>query len=299
MALKSVDRLSVLDGIIIAVGWSEDLFPCIVVGNESVKSQAIVRYYRPDLEPILGWEKAQTAGFRIAAVLTGRETPNNLIAVQFEDGKILIANSAPECRLPAILEAFVEHVEAKPDGSLIEVGSRARSGNTYRSLFPNLATYLGIDISEGPNVDLVADAHTLSSSVQQKFDFAFSVSVFEHLIMPWVAAFELNKTLNDGGIAYIQSHPTWPLHEQPWDFFRFSKEAWSGIFNTLTGFEIIDAGYDIEAAIVPINRGNLALQGIDTERTFLLSCCLIRKISEPRIDWSANPSAIYNLAYSH
>jgi hypothetical protein len=71
---------------------------------------------------------------------------------------------------------------------MIEIGSRARSDNTYKHFFPNLKTYTGVDISEGPNADIVADAHTLSRHISEEFDLAFSFSVFEHLIMPWVAA---------------------------------------------------------------------------------------------------------------
>ena len=117
--------------------------------------------------------------------------------------------------------------------------------------------------------------------------------------MPWVAAVELNKVLKAGAMIYMQSHPTWPLHEEPWDFFRFSKDAWSGLFNRLTGFEIVEAGYGIEAAIVPRVAAGGALGGIDGCRTYLLSACVARKVGEPLVDWSADPSLVYDLHYSH
>jgi hypothetical protein len=134
------------------------------------------------------------------------------------------------------------------------MGSRARSGNSYRGLFPTVV-YTGVDIAPGLNVDIVADVHALSGSVDRLYDFAFSISVFEHLIVPWVAVYELAKTLEIGGVAYIQSHPSWPLHDQPWDFFRFPREGWHGLFNPLTGFEIIDTAYGIKAGVVPIQAG--------------------------------------------
>jgi hypothetical protein len=102
-----------------------------------------------------------------------------------------------------------------------------------------------------------------------------------------------------GGLAFIQSHPTWPLHEEPWDFFRFSKDSWSSLFNEFTGFEIVAAGYAIEASIVPMNMDGGALQGIDEHPTFLLSACIARKTGSPTLDWRANPSKIYDLHYSH
>ncbi|MFK7863735.1 MAG: methyltransferase domain-containing protein, partial [Pseudohongiellaceae bacterium] len=183
--------------------------------------------------------------------------------------------------------------------SLIELGSRARSGNTYKQHFPTLDQYTGVDISPGDNVDLVGDLHQLSKAVNQRYDFALSISVFEHLLMPWVAATELNKSLKLGGIAYIQSHPAYPLHDEPWDFFRFSKEAWRGLFNHLTGFEVLSTAYSLPANIVPAHAMDGPLQGIDRNTTYLISACLVRKISDPEVDWSCNPSSIYDLGYSH
>jgi hypothetical protein len=156
-----------------------------------------------------------------------------------------------------------------------------------------------MDVSAGPNVDIVADAHTMSKTIAGRFDYVFSISVFEHLIMPWVAACEINKLLKPGGYVFTQSHPAYPLHEEPWDFFRFSKNAWNGLFNPLTGFEVVETGYGIEAAIVPAGANNGPLQDMDKSPTYLLSACLAKKVSAPEVDWSCDPSTVYNLNYSH
>ncbi|GLV23535.1 hypothetical protein TomMM35A_33730 [Sphingobium sp. TomMM35A] len=198
-----------------------------------------------------------------------------------------------------MLNEFAAIVAANPGGSMIELGSRARSGNVYTDLFPSLSRYVGTDIMAGPNVDVVADAHTLSRSVGEQFDYAFSVSVFEHLIMPWVAAYELNKTLKLGGLIYMQSHPAYPLHDEPWDFFRFSENAWTGLFNKFTGFEVIKTGYSTPATVVPQNASNGALQGLDMAVTYLNSAVIAKKVGDPVVDWSADPTIIADLNYSH
>lgn len=298
---KSVDRLSLLDGIVVAVGWCEgNAVPQIVVDGKVVPVQTSLRYERPDVARVHG-RGFIGSGFRIVGVLDNPPTDNSKIAIRFGDGAVLRRTSVnpSEGRAHAILQDFIAAVRAASAPSMIEIGSRARSGNTYTHWFPNLARYTGVDISKGPNVDVVGDAHTLSSIIPDKYDFAFSVSVYEHLIMPWVAAVEMNKVLNIGGLVYVQSHPTWPLHEEPWDFFRFSKDAWSGLFNRLTGFEIIEAGYGIEAGIVARECHSGSLQGLDGERTYLLSACMARKIGEPTVTWEADPSSIYDLGYSH
>ena len=74
----------------------------------------------------------------------------------------------------------------------VEVGSRARSGNLYRDWLPDTCRYVGFDIHAGPNVDVVGDAHRLSAHIDHGcVDVAWSISTFEHLAMPWVAAVEL------------------------------------------------------------------------------------------------------------
>src|SRR5690606_12288604 len=96
-----------------------------------------------------------------------------------------------------------------------------------------------------------------------------------------------------------QSHPTYPLLEEPWDFVRFSANAWKGLFNAFTGFEIIKTGYSLEESIVPINAANGAMQGMDMSKTFLVSAVMARKISERTVDWTVDPSTIADIHYSH
>ena len=48
--------------------------------------------------------------------------------------------------------------------------------------------------------------------------------------------------MHSGGLVYTQFHQCWPLHHEPWDFLRFSKDAERGLLNEATGFEIVQAG---------------------------------------------------------
>src|SRR6202041_3197373 len=61
--------------------------------------------------------------------------------------------------------------------SMLEIGSRARSGATYRNWFPTDIDYVGLDVAEGPNVDVVADAHHMSRSLNRRFNHMFSMAV--------------------------------------------------------------------------------------------------------------------------
>ena len=138
---------------------------------------------------------------------------------------------------------FVDMANNIPRAKVLEMGAGMLENSTCkRELFSNCETYIGFDIHAGRNIDVVGDAHCLSRYfASDSFDVVFSISVFEHLIMPWKVALEINKVLKTGGIVAITSHPAWPPHELPWDFWRFQSNSFISLFNKHTGFEILNS----------------------------------------------------------
>ena len=187
-----------------------------------------------------------------------------------------------------IFRNFVATVNALPSARLLEIGSRARSGNIYTQGFRKDIEYVGFDIIPGPNVDIVGDIHQLSKSIpNESFDAIFSISVFEHLAMPWKAALEMNKVLKVGGLVFIATHPTWPLHDRPWDFFRFSTDALRSLFHSHTGFEILEASEGLPCRIIPLAR-EISMQGMERSKTAFLAISMIAQKTgkpDPRLSW--------------
>jgi SAM-dependent methyltransferase len=132
-----------------------------------------------------------------------------------------------------------------PDLKVLEIGSRCVSSQAHwKRFFPDVQ-YTGIDIIEGENVDLVADAHKLSEYFEKDtFDLVISFAVFEHLAMPWIVAEEVSKILKVGGHVAIETHFSYSEHELPWHFFQFNSTALECMFNEALGFEVIDSGLD-------------------------------------------------------
>lgn len=124
---------------------------------------------------------------------------------------------------------------------VLEIGSRVVTGNCFRNLFEK-ASYVGFDYYMGENVDVVGDAHRLSSYFDKKFDLIFSSAVFEHLAMPWQAALEIVKLLKPGGYIFIETHYSFSSHERPWHFFQFSENALDVLFPAKFGMECIKKG---------------------------------------------------------
>lgn len=184
----------------------------------------------------------------------------------------------------------------QPNGQYLEIGSRARSGVVRRNLAPQNWQYTGMDIMEGDNVDVVGDAHELSKLFQsKKFDAVASFSVLEHMLMPWKFIVELNQVLNVGAIGLFTTHQSWPVHDAPWDFWRFSDKAWCSLFNQATGFEIITAemgepAYTVAEFCHPVTD-------FRNQLSYLASAVIFRKITETTLTWPVKVDEIISSEY--
>ena len=141
-------------------------------------------------------------------------------------------------------EQYLYEIGNKPGLRILEIGSREVTGKSgARKNFSN-ASYIGFDLYPGNNVDVVGDAHKLSSyfAGEEKFDIIYSSSCFEHFAMPWVVAIEISKLLKVGGIVFVETHFSFASHERPWHFFQFSDMALRALFSKALGFECIEAG---------------------------------------------------------
>jgi predicted SAM-dependent methyltransferase len=88
------------------------------------------------------------------------------------------------------------------------------------------------DYQNGLDVDIVCDLHKTDTIFNDKsFDLIISCSTYEHLKYPQLCSHNLMKMLKIGGIIYIQTHQSFPLHGYKYDYYRFSREALKSIFS--------------------------------------------------------------------
>jgi SAM-dependent methyltransferase len=137
--------------------------------------------------------------------------------------------------------------------SVLELGTRQSTpgrSTMHRDWVPHAAEFLGTDLQHGADVDVIADAHTLSSTFgRERFDAIISCSTFEHIKYPVLAAHELMKTLKVGGVLFVQTHQAFALHGYPRDYCRFSREALAALFPAAMGFRVITTDYEFPARI--------------------------------------------------
>jgi SAM-dependent methyltransferase len=141
-------------------------------------------------------------------------------------------------------QKYLYEIGNKQGMRILEIGSREVTGqSSARKEFSN-AKYIGFDFYPGDNVDVVGDAHKLSSYFvgEEKFDIIYTSACFEHFAMPWIVATEISKLLKTGGVVFVETHFSYSSHERPWHFFQFSDMALRTLFSKALGFECIEAG---------------------------------------------------------
>lgn len=152
------------------------------------------------------------------------------------------------------LRQFRDWLQRLEKGTVLELGTK-RVGNQpstlRRSWVRDTVGYIACDFEAGLDVDVVVDAESLSKTFpQSSIDAVIACSVFEHIRKPWLAAREIGKVLRPGGLVFVQTHHTYPLHAYPFDYWRFSREALEALFSAENGFANQSTWYDFPASVV-------------------------------------------------
>lgn len=155
-----------------------------------------------------------------------------------------------------------------------EISTLARQ----KSWFPPGWSHEGHDLAPGLDVDLVGDVHALSVMPLGGFyDALVCCSVLEHLESPWLAAESMASVTKPGGLIFVQTHQTFPLHGYPSDFYRFSREALASLFGPRHGWASLATAYEYPCKIIPpaeVTEWNTA----DDVEAFLNVSCIARRI---------------------
>ena len=126
---------------------------------------------------------------------------------------------------------------------ILDIGSYDSSGTSfnYRSIFDeNTWEYVGMDLKEGPNVDLVvSDVYKWDEIPNESFDLVISGQAFEHMEFFWKAIEEIARILKNGGYCCIIAPSSGPVHKNPLDCFRFTSDGMAEI-GKYAGLEILE-----------------------------------------------------------
>jgi SAM-dependent methyltransferase len=132
------------------------------------------------------------------------------------------------------------HKYGLSDKDVLEVGSLNVNG-TVRAFF--LGHYVGVDMRDGPNVDIVGRADALPF-VANRFDVVVSTEMLEHDPSFWLSLAEVGRVLKPGGHLLLTTRGNgFGEHNEPSDYFRFMPAS-RPILAELAGCELIGGGTD-------------------------------------------------------
>jgi SAM-dependent methyltransferase len=131
-------------------------------------------------------------------------------------------------------------------GPIYEFGSLQVPGQEgyadLRPFFPN-KEYVGADMREGPGVDVVLDLHDIDLP-DESVETVLALETLEHVEYVRQAVHELHRILKPNGILIISSLMKFPIHSYPYDYWRFTPEAFKSLLKPFSSSLVGYAGRD-------------------------------------------------------
>lgn len=144
----------------------------------------------------------------------------------------------------------ISRAGSRARGRLVDIGC----GNTpYRDLFPHVDAYVGCDVAQSSDnrVSVVCRADAIAFR-EQSFDVALCTQTIEHVANYPGLLREAHRLLRPGGTLHVSGPMYWYLHEEPYDFYRFTKYGFTAALE--------DAGFIVDE--VEPNGGKWSVLGL-------------------------------------
>ncbi len=134
-----------------------------------------------------------------------------------------------------LLDRQIKKVGHYISGRVLDVG--AGEFDRYSRHFAS-KEYIKMDIRHKKDVDVVGSIEEIPFP-DESFDSAVCTQVFEHLENPEKGAKEISRVLKKGGHLLVTVPQMNELHEEPYDFFRYTNYGVSALFER-SGFLVVE-----------------------------------------------------------
>lgn len=119
---------------------------------------------------------------------------------------------------------FFENYFVEGRNQILEIGAYDVNG-TLRLKKPMGSNWIGVDIENGPGVDLVINPAEAFPFEDNSFDLVVATSVFEHDPAFWKTLREMARVVKNDGALFISAPSNGLVHRFPLDCFRFYPDA--------------------------------------------------------------------------
>lgn len=135
------------------------------------------------------------------------------------------------------------YLRAEQPLHVFDIGSYDENG-TYRPLFTRPGwTYTGIDLSAGPNVNIVLASPYRLPLPNSCADVVVSGQAFEHVEYFWLTMLEMARVVRTGGYVFLIAPSRGPEHRYPVDCWRFYPDGFAALAK-YAGLQLIEVQTD-------------------------------------------------------
>lgn len=144
-----------------------------------------------------------------------------------------------------IVDQMIEKYFPKPanEKTVYDVGSYDINGNHKPSVVNRGFKYVGVDISAGPNVDLVVRPYDWSPLPENGCELIISGSCLEHVEAIWLWAKELEWRLAPKGICIVHLPLGAGEHRCPVDCWRIMPDGLKFLFTKWAAIDCLECGF--------------------------------------------------------
>ncbi|MCB1358507.1 MAG: methyltransferase domain-containing protein [Maritimibacter sp.] len=139
--------------------------------------------------------------------------------------------------------AFETHAQGRPAGLVLDVGAGRKPGFHRRLWEGGGWRYHGLDLAEGPNVDVRIEDPWIFPLENDSYDAVISGQMLEHNAFFWLTFLEMARVLKMGGLMIHIAPSRGIEHRDPVDCWRFYRDGMAALADW-SGLDCIEATTD-------------------------------------------------------
>lgn len=140
-------------------------------------------------------------------------------------------------------DLVTRHLDSQQALQILDIGSYDVNGS-YKPLFPHANwRYTGVDLSAGPNVDVVLSSPYRFPFPDGHADLIVSGQAFEHIEFFWLTWIEIERVLKPGGYVFLIAPSRGPEHGYPVDCWRYYPDGFRALAK-YAKLDLIESGTD-------------------------------------------------------